>query len=230
MVRVLRDPNKKGTGAPRGTATGVTARVAMGAGAVAKDVVSRSGIRRLIARDPAKGSSANIGTKQDRVNLSGFRAGGQASLTTSMAGANNDIVFRATKNGTGANSIRVAVVVAGANTVLSVAVSGNDITINSATNGSSVATTTADQAIAAVKASTQASALILAERAPGNDGSGVIAAFSLTNLTGGSDSVLEGTNPVAAPNPTVLSGSRAGKTDTHKNVSDRGTNRRVKKS
>lgn len=63
MVRILRDVNKKGTGAPRGKATGVS--VAAFGSRVSKDKASRSSVRRLIARDPAKGVSANIGTKRD---------------------------------------------------------------------------------------------------------------------------------------------------------------------
>ncbi len=64
MVRVLRDPNKKGVGAPRGTAAGVSAGVTLGS-RVPKDKASKFSVRRLIARDPAKGVSANIGTKND---------------------------------------------------------------------------------------------------------------------------------------------------------------------
>jgi hypothetical protein len=64
MTTIKRDPNKKGTGAPRGKATGVSMAATSG-GAVSKDHASRSGVRRLIARDPAKGVSANIGTKRD---------------------------------------------------------------------------------------------------------------------------------------------------------------------
>jgi len=64
MVRIVRDPNKKGIGAPRGKATGVS-MAAHGGGRVSKDSAGRSGVTRLIARDPAKGVSANIGTKRD---------------------------------------------------------------------------------------------------------------------------------------------------------------------
>jgi hypothetical protein len=119
----------------------------------------------------------------------GFGAKSRASLTTSMAGANNDIVYRASvdKRGTVGNAIRVAHVVAGVSTPLSVAVSGNDVTVNVATNGSSAATSTAAQVIAAIVASAPASALITAENAAGNDGTGVVAAFALTNLTGGTE-------------------------------------------
>jgi hypothetical protein len=64
MTRILRDSNKKGVGAPRGKATGVS-QAAMGGGRVSKDVAGKFSVRRLIARNPAKGVSANIGTKRD---------------------------------------------------------------------------------------------------------------------------------------------------------------------
>jgi hypothetical protein len=64
MTTIKRDPNKKGTGAPRGKATGVSMAATSG-GRVSKDSASRSSVRRLIARDPAKGVSALIGTAKD---------------------------------------------------------------------------------------------------------------------------------------------------------------------
>lgn len=65
MVKILRDVNKKGAGAPRGKATGVSSGVSVAGGKVSKDKASKFSVRRLIARDPAKGVSANIGTKRD---------------------------------------------------------------------------------------------------------------------------------------------------------------------
>lgn len=117
----------------------------------------------------------------------GFRVTGDqaASLTTALAGANNDLVFTAKTAGTGGNAITVAIVVAGANTPLSVGVVGNAITINSATSAGSAATSTAAQVKAAVDASGPASALVAVALAPGNDGTGVVAAQGATNLTGG---------------------------------------------
>lgn len=133
-----------------------------------------------------EGSSATGGGISGR----GFRVTGsrKATLTTAMAGENNDLVFTAKASGATGNDVRVRVVVAGAGTALSVAVAGNDITVNSATNGSSVATTTAAQALAAVLASGPATALVDAALAPGNNGTGVIAAFAYTNLAGGAAS------------------------------------------
>lgn len=110
-----------------------------------------------------------------------------ATQTTAFAGTNNDIKITAKDRGTGGNSVRVAFVVAGASTPLSVSVSGNDITVNVATNGSSAATSTASQVVAALNAHAGASALIIAALAAGNDGTGVVAAQTITALSGGSN-------------------------------------------
>lgn len=120
----------------------------------------------------------------------GWKAWGiatKAEVTPTQAGSNNDIRYSARDRGTGGNSIRIRHVVSGASTPLSVSVSGSDVTVNVATDGSSAATSTADQVIAAITASAAASALLSAERAAGNNGTGVVAAFAYTNLTGGTD-------------------------------------------
>lgn len=111
--------------------------------------------------------------------------GVRATLTTAMTGTNNDALVSALYAGTDGNSIRFRVVVSGVSTAQSVAVSGNDITFNSATNGSSAATSTLDQMIAAVNADASAAKLVFLQRAAGNDGTGVVAALGFTNLTGG---------------------------------------------
>lgn len=228
MARIFRDPNKKGIGAPRGQATGVSARVAMGGGQVSKDTASKSGIRRLIARNPAKGTNANIGTERDVVN--GFRPGAQGTLTTALAGANNDLVFTSKVVGVLGNTTRVRIVVSGTSTPLSVSVAGADITVNSATDGGGLATSTASQVKAALDASAPASALISTALAPGNDGTGVVAALGFTNLTGGADSILEGVNTVGTPSPRILkSPLRNSKLTTRKGFLDRATNRSVRK-
>ena len=75
-----------------------------------------------------------------------------ASLTTAIAGTNNDLKYTAVRPGVGGNSITITYVVAGANTPLSVSRSGNALTVNVATNGSSAATSTAAQVRDAVNA------------------------------------------------------------------------------
>lgn len=110
--------------------------------------------------------------------------GNRATLTTALAGTNNDVTLLARNPGTGGNSIRLRIVVAGASTPLSVEVAGSDITVNSATDGASAATSTAKQAIDALNAHSGAGALVWAQNAPSSDGTGVVAALAYTNLAG----------------------------------------------
>jgi hypothetical protein len=113
----------------------------------------------------------------------------QASLTTTLTGADNDIEWTATSAypGTAGNAIRITYVVSGNNTPLSVAVSGTDITVNVATDESGAATSTATQVRNAVAAFAPAAALVTSANAPGNDGSGVVTDLTLTALSGGVD-------------------------------------------
>lgn len=112
--------------------------------------------------------------------------GNRATLTTSLSGTNNDIFFYAKTPGTAGNSVTVALVVSGANTPLTVDVSGTAITVNVATNGSSAATSTAANVINAVLTDTEARDLVWAQVAPQNDGTGVVAALGTTALSGAS--------------------------------------------
>lgn len=102
------------------------------------------------------------------------------------------LVLTATKRGTAAHAVRFRIVVAGASTPLSVSVSGNDITLNSATNGSSVATTTLAQAVTAINNDANASKLVTAALASGNPGTAVVTAVGYTALAGGTDWVVGG--------------------------------------
>lgn len=110
--------------------------------------------------------------------------GNRASLTTALAGANNDLYLYAKTPGTGGNAITFAIAVAGNNTPLSVSVSGNAITVNAATDGAGAATSTAAEVRRAINFNTAAYALIHAQHAPGNDGTGVVTALAATNLAG----------------------------------------------
>lgn len=99
--------------------------------------------------------------------------------------ATNAFTVTAKQPGALGNVITVAVVVAGNNTALSVAVSGAAITVNSATNGSAAATSTVQQIVDAINASAAASALVVAAAV---DASGTVGAASATALTGGASS------------------------------------------
>jgi hypothetical protein len=112
-------------------------------------------------------------------------AAARAALTTALTGTNNDVIVTALYPGVEGSSIRFRIVVAGVSTAASVAVSGLDITFNSATSAGSVATSTGAQMIAAVNADPAAAKLVFLQNAAANDGTGVIAALAFTNLTGG---------------------------------------------
>ena len=114
----------------------------------------------------------------------------EATLTTALTGTNNDLTYTAVANDTTGNSITVAYVVAGASTPLTVAVVGNAITVNVATNGSSAATSTALQVRDAVRASAAARALVNVDLKTGEDGTGVVTALTATALSGGTAGVL----------------------------------------
>ena len=110
----------------------------------------------------------------------------RASLVVNPAGTNNGLTYRGYPgSGAAGHSFRVAHVVSGTNTPLSVTVSGNDVTVNVATNGAGAATSTANQVRDAVAAHPYASRMVYAEATEG-DGTGVVAAQALTNLSGGS--------------------------------------------
>lgn len=105
-----------------------------------------------------------------------------AFLVTALAGSNNDIQLIARDPGVGGLDITLTIAVAGNNTALSVAVATKAITVNAATNGSGVATSTAAQVVAAINASDAARALVIAALAPSNDGTGAVVALAATNL------------------------------------------------
>jgi hypothetical protein len=141
-------------------------------------------LSRRTRRHRALGISTLVSRAWGRRKFLGI--GNRATLTTSLAGSNNDLTLIARAPGTAANSIRLRIVVAGVSTPLSVSVSGNDITVNSATNGASAATSTANDVVRALLASTAATALVWSQVAPANDGTGVVAALAFTNLSGAS--------------------------------------------
>lgn len=123
-----------------------------------------------------------------------------ATLTTALAGANNDLTYQAVARGVAGNSITVAYVVAGASTPLTVSVTGTAITVNVATTAGSAASSTAAQVAAAVRALPAANALVEVDNAPGNDGTGVVTALSTTPLAGGVDVVTGQKGDAKLPN------------------------------
>lgn len=113
-----------------------------------------------------------------------------ATLTTALTGTDNDIKFTSVLLGPAGNDITITLVDPAANDEpLAVAVVDTDITVTLATDGSGTITSTAAEVITAVLADVDAAALVAAENAPSNDGTGIVTALAQTPLAGG-----DGTN------------------------------------
>ena len=110
----------------------------------------------------------------------------QASLTTSLAGTDNDITFTAVSGGSNGNNITITYIDPGAARASTdvTDVTGTSITVTLAHDGTSI-TSTANDVVAAIAASSSASSLV--SSAATGTGTGVVTAMAATNLTGGSD-------------------------------------------
>lgn len=138
---------------------------------------------------------------QSDSNFGGWDYAG--SLTTALAGANNDLTYTGKSGNATDNDTTIRYVVSGTSTALSVAVAGTAITVNVATNGGGAATSTAAQVKTAVDAAAPAAALVTVANATGNDGTGVVTALSATPLAGGASKTVNqggGTTRVVAWN------------------------------
>lgn len=151
--------------------------------------ISRTGNTRSPSSLPSGRSYPGLSQQHSRVSgVFSARATplfAEASVTTAVAGADNDLAYTARPYGPSGNTVRVRYVVSGTSTPLSVTVSGSDITVNVATDGGGLATSTASQVAAAIQATPAASALVTVTNAPTNNGSGVVAAMSYISLAGG---------------------------------------------
>ena len=133
----------------------------------------------------------------------------KATYTPDTGIPNANLTYTAVAIGPAGNNVRVRYNIAGASQALSVTVAGNDISVNLATNGSSVPTSTAAQIKTAVEASAPASALVTVANAASNDGTGVPGdAIPYVNLGGGTDGGATASQvtvaPAATPNPGVF--------------------------
>ena len=158
-----------------------------------------------------------------------------ATLTTAMAGADNDLTFTAKLRREFGNAIRVAFVNPGGTAARSIVVAGNDITVNLAvTAGAINATETATNIAAAINADASASALVSAAVAAGNSGAGVVTAMALTNLAGG---LIRFTDQEGTKQPASSVGSVMGRQESTitapgsglRRIRDRSANRKLTK-
>lgn len=165
------------SGANDGPVLGVTVHSAAQGRSVS---VRKLGIASIVAA-----SAVSAGEKVCVADALGrIKAAGRASAVSGVVGSNNAIRWTAKETGSNGNGIGVDIVVAGTDTSLSVSVSGNTVTINSATDGSGAAITTATQAIAAVAANAAASKLVSGADESTSNGSGAVADETVT-LSGG---------------------------------------------
>lgn len=135
----------------------------------------------------ALGRSLAIKRSQPRGYSRGGQHGVKASLTTALAGANNDLVYTAREYGTPGNSIRIRYVVSGNNTAFAVSVAAGtkDITVTAATDGGGLVTTTATAVKNGIAALAAADSLVSVANSGADTGAGLIVALAFTNLAGG---------------------------------------------
>ena len=112
------------------------------------------------------------------------RRAATASLVTGTVGTDR-IAWRAIQPGAAGNAVSVELVVSGNDTPLSVEVLGRAITVNLATDGAGDPVSTADQVVAAVIGSPEASALVTAE----TQDAGIVQAAASASLSGGMDAM-----------------------------------------
>lgn len=104
---------------------------------------------------------------------------GPASLTTALAGDNNDLIFIAV----GAGTISVAYTDPSAMSAPLVAsVSGTDVTVQLGTDASGAIISTANDVMAAVNDTPAVAAVVRAKNIPGEPGTGVVTVMEKTTL------------------------------------------------
>jgi len=111
----------------------------------------------------------------------------KASYTTTLTGANNDIVLTAVAAGTAGNAIDIILADPSANNAaLSVGTVGTVITVNLATGVAGAITSTASQVLAAINGDYLAQKLVLVTLSGADDGTGVVTALAKQDLASGS--------------------------------------------
>ena len=110
----------------------------------------------------------------------------KATLSTNLAGDNNDLKFTAKLKGHFGNTIKIAYVDPdAASAKLGVTVSGTTITVSLATDANKAITSTAANVKAAIEAVPAAAALVSVANVAANSGEGEVAAMAATALANG---------------------------------------------
>jgi len=114
---------------------------------------------------------------------SGAASPTRASLTTALAGNNNDLVWQAVAPGTGGNSLTIQYTITGSAPVAITTVGAAPYTGLLITGGT---TTTGQQVADAWRNSSDAvKSVAVPAIATGNDGTGAVVSLAATNLAGG---------------------------------------------
>jgi len=141
----------------------------------------------VVAADVANGIAlTTVCTERTILNIINTEAEAKATLSTNLAGNNNDLKFTSKLKGHFGNTIKVAYVDPdAANAKLAVTVSGTTITVSLATDATKAITSTASDVKAAIEAVPAAAALVTVANKDANTGAGVVTAMAATALANG---------------------------------------------
>jgi hypothetical protein len=132
------------------------------------------------------GAQSNTNYAAQKVELEYIPNSVQSAVQIDPAGSNDALAWTAVNAGVLGDNITIAYIDPGANdATLSVVVVQNDIVVNLATGVAGAITSTAQEILDAVAASSPASALVTGALVTGNDGTGVVTAIAETNLANG---------------------------------------------
>jgi len=141
----------------------------------------------VVAADVTEGMALTTACPERTVlHVTNTEQEAKATLSTDLAGDNNDLKFTAKLKGHFGNTIKVAYVDPdAANAQLAVTVSGTTITVSLATAANKAITSTAANVKAAIEAVPAAAALVTVANVASNSGEGVVAAMAATALANG---------------------------------------------
>ena len=141
----------------------------------------------VVAADVTEGMALTTACPERTVlHVTNTEQEAKATLSTDLAGNDNDLKFTAKLKGHFGNTIKVAYVDPdAANAKLAVTVSGTTIAVSLATDATKAITSTASNVKAAIEAVPAAAALVTVANVAANSGAGVVAAMAATALANG---------------------------------------------
>lgn len=141
----------------------------------------------VVAADVTEGMALTTACPERTVlHVTNTEQEAKATLSTDLAGDDNDLKFTAKLKGHFGNTIKIAYVdPAAADAKIGVSVSGTTITVSLATDANKAITSTAANVKAAIEAVPAAAALVTVANVAANSGAGVVAAMAATALANG---------------------------------------------